>query len=369
MISFFKTFTHIKTYIGIIIFSLITCTGIYVYFVSVPAIILFPPNGNFQYIFYTDSTNGGNSEIIHRNITEKFIEMKYKLHSGFYSPYVGISIGPKSGDFLKITHQNKFIFKVEGEGIKNVSVNIYTENPHPKDTINDNQLCFYEIVELEPGRKHYQFDLNELKVPDWWRDAHSYLPNERIVPDWNKVISVTFGPTSPNIPENENSLKIYSASFIRDNENLVILLIISEILFLLLLSGINYFAAKIRAKEINVSVSYKPLDVENESVRIDSFLNYINNNYHDCDLSLEQVSSQTGISQRRITSSIQQNFNCNFKTYINKIRINESERLLKETKLHIGEIAYKVGFNNQSHFNRVFKSTTGLSPTEFRDNN
>jgi AraC-like DNA-binding protein len=33
----------------------------------------------------------------------------------------------------------------------------------------------------------------------------------------------------------------------------------------------------------------------------------------------------------------------------------------------MGEIAFKVGFNNQSHFNRVFKSMVGINPSEFRE--
>ena len=52
------------------------------------------------------------------------------------------------------------------------------------------------------------------------------------------------------------------------------------------------------------------------------------------------------------------------KTYINNIRIEEAQRLLANTKLNISEIAYTVGFNSPSTFNKVFKKTTGMTPSE-----
>ena len=99
------------------------------------------------------------------------------------------------------------------------------------------------------------------------------------------------------------------------------------------------------------------------------FIDFINNNFQNSELTLDLVSSETGVSQRRITNEIQNQFGCNFKTYINRLRINESKRLLINKELNIGEIAFKVGFNNQSHFNRVFKSEVQISPTEYLDKN
>lgn len=83
-------------------------------------------------------------------------------------------------------------------------------------------------------------------------------------------------------------------------------------------------------------------------------------------LTLELISKETTVTPRRIAHTIYEKYKCNYKTYINRIRINESKRFLTQTDLTIGEVAYKVGFNTQSHFNRVFKSETGLIPTDYR---
>ena len=42
------------------------------------------------------------------------------------------------------------------------------------------------------------------------------------------------------------------------------------------------------------------------------------------------------------------------------------KRLLRETDRQVMDIAYKVGYGNISHFNRVFKEAENCSPNEYR---
>ena len=46
--------------------------------------------------------------------------------------------------------------------------------------------------------------------------------------------------------------------------------------------------------------------------------------------------------------------------------IERSKQLLKETRLPVSEIAYKLGFEYPQHFSRLFKSRTGMTPNEYR---
>ncbi|MCR6642080.1 MAG: AraC family transcriptional regulator [Sporocytophaga sp.] len=98
-----------------------------------------------------------------------------------------------------------------------------------------------------------------------------------------------------------------------------------------------------------------------------NFLDFINENFNNAELDLSLVSKKTGVNQRYISETISEKFNCNFKTYVNQIRINEAKRLLKDSDLNIGEIAYSVGFSSPGSFNRVFKSLTGMTPSEFQE--
>ena len=53
--------------------------------------------------------------------------------------------------------------------------------------------------------------------------------------------------------------------------------------------------------------------------------------------------------------------------YINKVRITEARRLLKETNLMVYEVAYRVGFNDQHYFSSVFKRVVGVAPKEYKE--
>jgi len=56
----------------------------------------------------------------------------------------------------------------------------------------------------------------------------------------------------------------------------------------------------------------------------------------------------------------------NFTDYLSRVRIEKSKNLLLNPNLRVSEIAYEVGFQSLTHFNRVFKKILGQSPTEYR---
>ncbi|MCX6927652.1 MAG: helix-turn-helix domain-containing protein, partial [Verrucomicrobia bacterium] len=57
----------------------------------------------------------------------------------------------------------------------------------------------------------------------------------------------------------------------------------------------------------------------------------------------------------------------NFTDYLSRIRIERSKNLLLNPNLRVSEIAFEVGFQSLTHFNRVFKNTVGQSPTHYRE--
>ena len=57
-----------------------------------------------------------------------------------------------------------------------------------------------------------------------------------------------------------------------------------------------------------------------------------------------------------------------FSNYLNKIRIEQSKLLLKNTDFSIVEIAMEVGFEDQSYFSKVFKNLTKMTPKQYRQN-
>jgi len=56
----------------------------------------------------------------------------------------------------------------------------------------------------------------------------------------------------------------------------------------------------------------------------------------------------------------------NFTDYVSRIRLERSKNLLLNPNLRVSEIAYEVGFQSLTHFNRVFRNKLGQSPTQYR---
>lgn len=54
------------------------------------------------------------------------------------------------------------------------------------------------------------------------------------------------------------------------------------------------------------------------------------------------------------------------KEYINDYRLEQAQKLLKDTEMRISDIALETGFDNISYFSTLFKKATGMSPNEYR---
>ena len=53
--------------------------------------------------------------------------------------------------------------------------------------------------------------------------------------------------------------------------------------------------------------------------------------------------------------------------YINQIRINQSEEMLKDSSKNITEVATANGFNNLSYFSKVFKKYKKIPPSKIKN--
>jgi AraC-like DNA-binding protein len=363
-----QSFFHSRLNLWAIASSMTLILGIYLYYYHLPELFIFPSRNSYNFSFYTDSANGGHSKITYQTVTDSAVDMEFDLIEGFISPYVGVSIAPNTNKTLDISKYNQIHLCVKGQPVQSIGVSLFTAGPIKNKSTVNTELCFHTLLEISEEPKDYYIKLDQLKIPDWWLELNHISPDENRSPKWKKIHQLNIGSAYSPALGAGRSIKIEAISFGRDNSKLAVLLTSIGCIIILLLFIIHYF----RLKRINgstpVTIAYKAVDVENENQHLTGFLQYINTNFHNCELTLELVSDHTGINQRRIAAYIQQTFSCNFKTYVNQIRINESKRLLKHSELNMGEIAFKVGFSNQSHFNRVFKSLEGVNPSEFRLN-
>jgi AraC-like DNA-binding protein/ligand-binding sensor protein len=84
------------------------------------------------------------------------------------------------------------------------------------------------------------------------------------------------------------------------------------------------------------------------------------------DLSLGQVAKAVNTSIFYFCKMFRKSTGLNFTDYMSRIRVEKAKNLLLNRNLRVSEIAYEVGFQSLTHFNRVFKKIMGQSPTDYR---
>ena len=69
-----------------------------------------------------------------------------------------------------------------------------------------------------------------------------------------------------------------------------------------------------------------------------------------------------------ISSIFKQSTGINFSTYVEQVRIQNAQELLRESSLKTKEISEMVGYTSSNSFCRAFKRVTGMNPTDYRNN-
>jgi AraC-like DNA-binding protein len=97
-----------------------------------------------------------------------------------------------------------------------------------------------------------------------------------------------------------------------------------------------------------------------------------NKPYLNPELTVEVMARAMRMQPKDLSKLINEQLRQNFFDFINRYRINDAKDLLinhPDKKITVLEILYKTGFNSKSSFNTLFKKYTGLTPTDFKNQN
>lgn len=100
---------------------------------------------------------------------------------------------------------------------------------------------------------------------------------------------------------------------------------------------------------------------------IKAILEYIKINYMNS-ISIKDLANVVNFSEHYFMRFFKKYMGMTCVDYINEYRLNIATNLLETTDMPIMEIAVKVGVNNISYFNRIFKKKFNLTPKEYRKN-
>lgn len=93
---------------------------------------------------------------------------------------------------------------------------------------------------------------------------------------------------------------------------------------------------------------------------------YINDNLQE-DMTLADVAKASFTSTFYICKLFKRHTGLNFTEYVSRLRVERAKELLANPNKRVSEIAFEVGFQSLTHFNRIFRRIVGESPTIFRD--
>lgn len=123
-----------------------------------------------------------------------------------------------------------------------------------------------------------------------------------------------------------------------------------------------------KVKQDQPLMAYKKLSIEPQKDKEKSaVLRYMATEYANPELSLETAAASLGVNRTKINDILKEELGLTFSTYLNKLRLTEAARLLSENEeANVSEIAYSVGYNNVSYFNKLFKTEYGCVPKTFK---
>ena len=82
---------------------------------------------------------------------------------------------------------------------------------------------------------------------------------------------------------------------------------------------------------------------------------------------LADAAAALHVSSRTLQRALQRN-NCSFRQVIIKCRLHLAREYLQSNELSLQQIAFLLGFEEQSSFQKAFRSWQGCSPGRFRQN-
>lgn len=104
-----------------------------------------------------------------------------------------------------------------------------------------------------------------------------------------------------------------------------------------------------------------------KSRRINRVHKYLMNNYMN-DIVLSEVAKMVNMNTSSFCRFFKAQQGKTFTQYVKDVRIDFAQQLLVNTNLTSNQVGYECGYSSVSYFNQCFKSITGMSPLQYREN-
>ena len=127
-------------------------------------------------------------------------------------------------------------------------------------------------------------------------------------------------------------------------------------------------------KDLSLSKDYSLLNVDGfafevepqDNNKIEIIFHHVRNNFTQ-QITLDEISEKVSMTVPAFCRYFKKVTGKTFTQFVNEFRIVHATKLLAEKPTSITDICFESGFNNFSHFNKLFKKFTGKSPLKYRN--
>jgi len=348
--------------------------------------VVFPTEtpDSLLYYHYDDRSEGGGS-FADARVVDSTLYFGFRLASGIDFPYAGVGLTLTTEanallrEFFDLKGYDSLRLEIRSNRAIQARLQILTDDPkltRPDDPLS--KRFFIQSIPLGRSFQTVRIPVANFQAPEWWFDHHGMQPDyglkymDRAV---NFEISTGMG-TLLGVPDTieVRSIVFYGSNHLVNQISLALVLLILGITGARIWLGHTRKAieqkTQIQVRKEEWLKGYGKLEVQSHrSQDLQRVVDYLHGQYANPELTLESICRDTGINRNRLSELLKEEVGATFKSYLNEIRLTEAARVLAETDLQVTEVAYKVGFGNVSHFNRVFKEKYSLTPLEYRRNN
>lgn len=218
-------------------------------------------------------------------------------------------------------------------------------------------------------------NLADLDTPHWWLGRYGYEFSDTGY-QLNKTMGFAWVNSLQSPLNTPSHVKLTDVKLLGTDHRFiyaagVLSLVLWVVFFVWLLRRyVAFLTIDIRekVKQDQPLMAYKKLSIEPQKDKEKSaVLRFMATEYANPELSLEIAAAALGVNRTKINDILKEELGLTFSTYLNKLRLTEAARLLSENEdANVSEIAYSVGYNNASYFNKLFKTEYGCVPKTFK---
>lgn len=280
---------------------------------------------------------------------------KNKVLYGLNTSIKYIKTDGRNKDYIYVQHKHEdyqLRLITKGEGVCMIGDNVVEFKKGDILFVGQNVPHCSSLFELEPGREN----IVESDILQFPPDIFPLKINE--LPDYihiNDLLNKSqYGIVFSNISLGAKIKKIIED--IQKAEGIEKILFLFRILDKLGGSKSSHLVSKVQFSTQNTFCDYGPLQ---------RTYDYLYRNMKN-EITLEEISKYANTNPTALCRIFKSKTHMTIFEFLNKIRIENVCKLLLYSDLTVSEIANNSGFNSMPYFNRRFKESTNMSPSEYR---